>query len=336
MTANRAFTFCSLLALGALGAFAASGCAQQDYYCDATGCYNCDGVGCRTVPPTHPTCSSDRDCATGAHCTTAGCVYGCTTSPTDSCLARMDGTHCDPATMMCLGPTETVPPPHSGRCVTAADCGAGQICVAGYCQTGTTTTCDASHPCPTDQTCVSGSCVPSSSLCQFNYQCGAGRVCVNQHCATSCAAAGATCPTGTTCNATTGACEAVPPTTCTTDTDCGTGRVCIASACYDACTTDAMCGAGRYCAGGACQIDNRPQPFCTSNAMCMAGHPCIGGVCRSPCTTSADCARFDVQFNFCDTTPGHNYCVTTNEVTAMCSSAAMCTSGQSCVDGLCR
>jgi hypothetical protein len=66
----------------------------------------------------------------------------------------------------------------------------------------------------------------------------------------------------------------------------------------------------------------------------MAGHRCAGGVCRSPCDTSADCARFDVQFSFCDT--ANHYCIANIEVTAMCASAADCSAGQSCVDALCR
>ena len=42
------------LCVVALGA-AVGGCAREDRYCDSTGCYYCDGVGCRlATPPSRP------------------------------------------------------------------------------------------------------------------------------------------------------------------------------------------------------------------------------------------------------------------------------------------
>ena len=119
---------------------------------------------------------------------------------------------------------------------------------------------------------------------------------------------------------------------CANDAACGAGRACVDGRCVDACTSDATCGAGRYCASGVCVIDDRPHPFCTSDAQCMPGHPCRGGACRTPCSTTPDCARFDVTFNYCL----DMLCVTTNEATSNCTLSADCMAGQECVDGICR
>lgn len=58
--------------------------------------------------------------------------------------------------------------------------------------------------------------------------------------------------------------------------------------------------------------DAGPAPFCSTDDQCAAGHPCRGGICRTPCETSADCLRYDVQFQRCVT----GYCMATHESTA--------------------
>jgi hypothetical protein len=65
----------------------------------------------------------------------------------------------------------------------------------------------------------------------------------------------------------------------------------------------------------------------------MAGRTCVDGVCRTPCSTSEECLRFDVQFNICS---AEMLCVTTNEATSDCAAASDCASGLDCVDGICR
>ena len=57
----------------------AEGCGPGDtrYYCDNTGCYNCDGYGCHQVTPPNPTqCTGNAQCAQNQICTDAGCVHG--------------------------------------------------------------------------------------------------------------------------------------------------------------------------------------------------------------------------------------------------------------------
>ena len=48
--AFTAFVPAILVAITVLG----SGCASEDYFCDDTGCYSCDGLGCRLVDPPRP------------------------------------------------------------------------------------------------------------------------------------------------------------------------------------------------------------------------------------------------------------------------------------------
>ena len=320
----------ALFALAALGATAAAGCAQEDYYCDASGCYRCDGVGCRLLdPPVRPICRGDFECPADTICTSLGCTAECATD-TDC----TEGTVCRTPPGVCVAPQEPDPDPMPGTCTRNADCeDASLVCRDGVCVAAPTPACSATNPCPSGQACVDGSCRAATETCQFNFECGMGRICVNQQCVAGCTT-DAMCGTGFTCDEASGGCVAIPPVTgmCTNNAACGAGRVCIDSSCYDSCTTDTMCGAGRYCASGVCRPDTRPRPFCTSDAQCAPGRPCIGGVCRTPCDTSATCAMFDVQFNFC----GEGFCRTTNEVTADCRTATECNASEACVDGICR
>ena len=59
---STSFEALALIALGALTG--AAGCASEEYYCDASGCFTCDGVGCRAAtPPTRANCRGDFECA---------------------------------------------------------------------------------------------------------------------------------------------------------------------------------------------------------------------------------------------------------------------------------
>ena len=75
--------------LGPIVALTAVGCPSSDlsgnsYYCDDTGCYDCDGYGCSTVPPPAPAaCARNGPCPVGSICTDNGCVSRC--SKNDDC-----------------------------------------------------------------------------------------------------------------------------------------------------------------------------------------------------------------------------------------------------------
>src|SRR5688500_4955705 len=80
-----------------------SGCSSEEYYCDDSGCWYCDGVSCRRVdPPPRPDCMTDADCPTGSTCTSLGCTEGCASDA--DCP---EGTTCRES--MCVGPTEPDP-----------------------------------------------------------------------------------------------------------------------------------------------------------------------------------------------------------------------------------
>src|SRR4029077_9430481 len=100
------------------------GCGPGDtrYYCDNTGCYNCDGYGCHPVsPPPNQQCTGQSQCATNQICTTTGCESVCkadTDCPTgDVCKNNV-----------CVAPSSTTPPVKV-VCTTNSDCPTGDECV---------------------------------------------------------------------------------------------------------------------------------------------------------------------------------------------------------------
>ena len=325
-------TYALMFALIVTAAFT-SGCRSENYYCDAEGCFLCDGLGCRPVdPPPRPDCNGDYECPEGSVCTDIGCVTEC-----DGDSDCPQGTECREG--QCLNPTEPEPEPNPGTCTRSSDCPAGEnlICVDGVCQVDNTCgatgacECSATEPCAAGFTCVDGTCRADSATCQFNHECGTGRICVNGECREGCEDS-STCPAGQTCES--NVCVDLPPVPeCTNNTECGAGEICVDAECVTGCTNDTMCGAEEYCLGGICVYDDRPQPFCSSNADCQPGRPCVGGVCRTPCETSMECLSFDVQFRVCQ----NLFCVTNNEATSNCELSQDCsTAGDTCIDGVCR
>lgn len=329
MRTIQSFLFASLMAAAVLG-----GCRTERYYCDDTGCFFCDGLGCRPVDaPDRPNCRGDFECADGTICTDAGCVAECAE---DSDCPR--GTACSNG--QCLNPTEPPPTPLPGSCERTEDCGdATLICVDGFCQVDDRgcgdmgCDCSESGQCADGFICSEGECQPDEDVCQFNAECGADRICVDGSCRAECETAGE-CLAGQTCED--GTCVTPPPPTgeCEDNMDCDSGEICVDSSCIAGCGSDTECDEGFYCYGGTCRVDDRPRPFCTVNSDCQSGRECVEGICRTPCSGSdadALCRSFDVQFVACR----ESYCVTQVEATSNCSTSVDCGPGRECVNGAC-
>lgn len=320
--AHRSLHFSLLLLASAW--LSACSCGEETR-CDDTGCYVCDGVGCRPIdPPGRETCEGDFACVDSV-CTTIGCAETC--EITADCG---EGLICRGG--YCVHPDEDDPVATPGDCVRSDDCNAsGLSCVDGLC-TVDPLACDGDADCGNAKRCIDGQCREASDLCQFNYECEGG-TCVDGQCLAACSEMG-TCPPGQECNIEAGRCEPLTPPTgqCEADDDCGEGGRCIDSTCYDACSDDSACGEGRYCRDTICVPDTRPRPFCIDDSECNGG-PCVGGVCRTTCETATECRRFDNQFTECE----GNYCVTNSEFTSDCAISADCgDENKVCIDGICR
>lgn len=332
------------LSVAALGA-TLGGCASEDYHCDTTACYYCDGVGCRQVtPPTRTPCHGDYDCHDGTVCTSAGCATRCTR---DADCAR--GWVCrgggDGGQGLCVAPSEPPPTSHPGdTCTNNSQCTNGTVCINGVCTSSPTPACTADTDCTNGRICITGRCVDPATICRFDSECGTGRVCVNNECHALCGGTAPACPTGEQCltSGTTMYCGAPPPSmTCVHDADCGgSGLRCLNGACFPACNGGMGCTApDSYCTeDGVCVTDTRPRPFCPTNA-CNPGSVCVGGVCRIQCSSSTECAMHDVTFRSCGRIPNRpettTYCLTDHEFMPVCLRQSECSAGQNCIDGRC-
>lgn len=308
------FRFVALGVFAGMGvAVLAEGCGPGDtrYYCDASGCYDCDGYGCHPVaPPTNTSCTGNSQCATNQICTSEGCIAIC----------KADG-DCPKGDVcksgLCVAPTATIPT--AVACAKDSDCGPNQECVGsgGFAK-----------------------CEDKANVCQYSSECGAGKVCANGECLPDCSQANATCAAGETCEK--GVCEP-SSTQCTSDGQCsGSTPKCEQGQCVAACDPNnlqvAACDAGYVCENGACVIDTHPTPNCgNGGAQCLATQECLDGFCRYTCTTpdgkiSQSCELIDTRIGYCakDST-----CRNAQEAAGVCLKAADCTDGKSCISNTC-
>ncbi len=297
----------------------APGCGGSnaaDYYCDATGCYQCDGFGCSTVTPPTPTpCTKAGDtvCTDGTVCTDQGCLLACAQ---DAVCAK--GFTCRSG--FCEAPTATTPKPLV--CAVATDCGAsGYDCVAGSC---------VAVP----------ACTGVGCTCKYTSECGTGRVCANGACVEACDAS-TPCATGFNCNAD-GVCVRASKAVCGVDANgatCPSGQQCVDGQCAAGCTSGSQClGADgqpdpqQQCLGGACVPNTHPITKCNGNAQCAANQTCLDGFCRYTCTTDNQCKSIDARIGTC---AKDGVCRSSAEASAQCTAQADCASGQSCINGQC-
>ncbi|PJB40182.1 MAG: hypothetical protein CO108_15540 [Deltaproteobacteria bacterium CG_4_9_14_3_um_filter_63_12] len=221
------------------------GCATDS---DCTGGYECCDIDGTTfcLPPGTCTigdsCSSDSDCGSFT-CCKGSCATSCEAGP---CVSASD---CGAGEICCPGSTENtcseVVSCYSGRdCASAADCGAG----SGLICCGNNSTCSTEADCAVGQTCASNAECPTPLLCCDNAMapgcqtletCDLGRPCAAD---TDCSAPGFTCCTryGNLCYDNV-SCWLTAP--CTVDADCGTApglKCCMIS-------TQLMCIDGDVC-----------------------------------------------------------------------------------------
>jgi hypothetical protein len=144
-----------------IAGFLLAGCCDDEYYCDDSGCFYCDGFGCRDADHGYPECTFGYECAEGEVCTELGCVAA-------ECVVDEDcpaGTVCRPDASgggtLCLEPDDEVPIERPDGCGTDRDCGdAGEFCGSdGECHADDGTSCDEDHACEEGMICVEATCV---------------------------------------------------------------------------------------------------------------------------------------------------------------------------------
>ena len=300
----------------------APGCsgATSEYRCDDTGCFDCDGYGCKPVPtPTIDPCGIPGDpICDKAVCTDLGCLAPC----------KVDG-ECEKGLVckagLCTPPTITSAKPLV--CGSAKDCeklGAGALCIDGACV--------AAPPCE-----------GASCACKYSSDCGEGRVCVDSKCATACDPS-KPCSTGFECSEK-GFCVEGGKPTCgpaAGGAACPTGQRCVDGRCSAGCASDAQClgadgkpDAAQRCVGGACVPDPRTDPKCAGDAQCAAGtQKCVDGFCKYTCASDDACKAIDSRIGACS--PTEKVCRAPEELAAKCTSKADCAAGTSCVGGQCK
>lgn len=154
---------------------------------------------------------------------------------------------CTPNFQGCRGVTEQPASCPEVECVQPQCCGVDSSCPssATCAPPGTPYSCGICSPqpgtCTVDQDCVA---FPVVHICEpIGCSCTAQRECV-PGCGPS-----SPCAEGTTCNASTGRCQAIP---CATDANCPSTFGCSSGVCVrKACTSDLQCGDG-FCVNGGC------------------------------------------------------------------------------------
>jgi hypothetical protein len=259
-------------------------------YCDSTGCYTCDGYGCRPNGSSSgssgvssssgssgaPKCTTPTSCGVGQACVSGACVAcGGDKGPCPCAADAQCGTG-----NVCQAGACT---PKANVCQFASECGADQVCADGQC----VASC-ASVSCASGSSCVKGACVPDQvgMTCADDSACsGATPKCVSGRCTAACTNDSA-CSSGQYCNQ--GACvpDTRPKPNCASDAQCSGGggaRTCQGGFCRYMCSTDAACRAidSRigYCSAGVCRTSQEANPECVRKSDCSGGKNCVNNLC---------------------------------------------------------
>jgi len=260
-----------VLAVGASAAFVlVGGCGSstEDSVCDATGCYVCDGYGCRPADPQAGTGGSTA--APDASDGSAACDSALMTCPCDESGGCADGLSC--IDNLCLSP-----------CEFSSECGGGRICANGKCVVG----CDESTACPDGYTCSEkGTCIIDTvSGCSDAVPCTGGLKCVDGACVGTCESHD-DCALEEICNASTGTCipDPQPSKPCEHDPSvCSAQQVCSGGYCRYACDAGTSCklidARIPVCKDGICMSEAEANPQCTKKEECLPSQDCVSNVC---------------------------------------------------------
>ncbi len=359
------------LALVSLGAVALFGCpvysnSSDQRFCTADGqCWDCPGGNFSSdcVPWQ---CNSDVDCPAGWTCNLHSCVQS---SGGNTCTSP---SQC-PAGQNCGADNQC----HAGDCSTTG-CPSGYVCKltngtpacvlpsttdGGTVDTGTPDSGDAGSDappftgCTSDSQCASlgpgakcldGMCVAAANQCFDQTQCPNGEVCVQGVCTASCAM-GQMCPTGYTCDTTTGVCTGNPNPCNVGDAgmSCPMGLTCVDQHCVSPCGPGNTCPTGEVCVDNGCIPDQLPTFVCNvegTQDACAVGSICLHHNCYIACNPEAGanaCATADV-YNICKavttSTGTYDVCGSNSNLGNQCNptQGQNCTSPLICIDGYCR
>ncbi|TNE51453.1 MAG: hypothetical protein EP343_04980 [Deltaproteobacteria bacterium] len=321
-------------------------------------------------------CETSSDCPDGYICQMNGCLprpgyYGAS-KPGDAGVEPLPDSPVGPELVQDTPteqpPTEKPPveqpPTEQTGCQNDGQCGAGQICLQGACQSG----CRQTSDCSAGQICSNFKC----QGCQNDPDCGAGQLCLNQTCTQGDCRQTADCLGGKLCKANqcvacsndgecgsgklcqSGACT---PGTCRQNSDCPNGLLCKQSKC-EACANDPDCGSGKLCINQVCvtgdcrfvsdcsagQVCLQNQcSACTKNAECGSGNVCVQGACKTGnCLTTADCQNGQLcKSNTCAACANNTECGTGKVCdqgackTGNCVTTADCSANQVCKNNTC-
>ena len=237
-------------------------------------------------------------CASGLTlCSDGTCSLNCFTTDTSFSTCNYNGV-CD-----------------SGEGASCSDCNGQQdTCVAGL-TANTASGINGPACCKTtsDGVCTPGcetvdpDCTGTGGACSTNSDCSSGASCISGLCyipTNTCT--GVTCPSGSTCADSSGACVKGSGTSCTLDSNCVSGEVCRDNRCVangDG-TTGAVCGNGKLEFGEQCDLgslNGQPGSGCDSNCKFkVENSPCGEGLnLCSDGTCSLNCFATDKGFGDC-------------------------------------
>lgn len=205
-------------------------------------------------------------------------------------------------------------------CTSDSECGSGEVCVNGTCQTG------GGGSCGTDKTCSVGG---GGASCSNNSQCGGG-------------GGGGKCDTNNTCSADGTGADCSGDTDCTGGSTCNSSGQCVAggggSSCTDSssCPQPSQCGANNTCTPGgggkACTADSE----CSSGGnTCNSSKQCVSGGGGADCTSDTDCGGGGA--GKCSSSASSPYVCDPSNDGVSCTSnsgcAPICTPNQTCAPG---